>query len=235
VILSGMLGITFQMWEPQLAALEDRFRVVRCDHRGHGGSPVPPGPYRLEELGEDMLALMDRLEIERAGFVGLSLGALVSIWLGINAPERVDRLVLMSTRPSVASPEVWLERAAAVRRNGTEPLADAALERWFTAGFRQANPELVAEYRALLAGTPPEGYAGCCEAVAGTDLVDGLGGITAPTLVISGAEDQATPPEVGRLIAQSIPGARFEVVPAAHLFTVEAPDAVNPLFVEHFS
>jgi len=235
VILSSSLGMTHQMWDPQLAALEEKFWVIRYDHRGHGASPVPPGPYQLEDLSQDVIALMDHLGLERSHFVGLSLGGMIGMWLGAYASDRIDRLALLCTVAVAGSPEMWHERAATARESGPEPLADASLERWFTPKFRDSNPDLMARYRSTIAGLPWEGYAACCEAIAGLDLVDHLDRITAPTLMISGSHDPGAPPEAGRLISDSIPGAEFEVLETAHFANVELPGAVNPLLVAHLS
>jgi 3-oxoadipate enol-lactonase len=238
LLLGGSLGTTLEMWDPQAQALQDRFRIVRFDHRGHGRSPVPDGPYEIADLGRDVVALLERLGIDRAFYCGLSIGGMVGQWLAINAPERIERLILICTAaylPDAAS--AYGERAAAVRAAGTpEVVADAVIARWFTTSWAAANPETVARHRAMIAGTPAEGYAGCCEAITTLDERDGLGSITAPTLVISGAQDPALPAEHGRAIAEAVPGARFELLdPGAHLASVERSAAVNELIAKHLS
>ena len=232
VILSCSLGTDRSMWDPQTPALAQRNRVVRYDLRGHGSSPAPRGPYAISDLGEDLLALMDRLGIERASLCGVSIGAMTSIWVAANAPERVRRLVLCCTsaRFGADATEVYRARAETVREHTVDAVADGALERWFTPGFREAQPQLMAQIRRGLTETSPEGYASCCEALAAMDLLDVLGSISAPTLVIAGAEDPATPPDHGRAIAAGIPGARFELVEdAAHLANIEKAEVVTPL------
>ncbi len=225
LVLTGSLGTDLSMWDPQIAELSERFRVVRYDLRGHGQSHVPPGPYSMAELGGDLLALMDELEIERAPLCGLSIGGMVSLWIAAHAPERVERLVLFCTSAYLGS--AYAERAAAVRERGIEPIADAVVERWFTPGF---DPEIVGRFRSGLCATPREGYAGCCEAIAGMDLRGDLASIRAPALVVAGAEDPATPPEHGEAIAEAIPGAEFAVIPdAAHLATVQQPQRATEL------
>lgn len=234
VVLSPSLGSTLAMWEPQAAALRDRFRVVRYDHRGHGGSPVPPGPYELADLGADVLRLLDRLDVRAAHFCGLSLGGMTGMWLAAHAPERVHRLVLCCTSALLGPADVWAERARAVRREGTAAVADGVVTRWFTPGWVQAHPETVSDMRAMVAATPAEGYAACCTAIERMDLTADLSHIRAETLVIAGQEDPSTPPEHGRAIAESIADARFEVLsPAAHLANVEQPEAVNHLLLAH--
>lgn len=237
LVLAGSLGTTVAMWEPQLQFLGAGARLIRADHRGHGRSPVPDGPYEIADLGGDVLALLDRLGLERVSFCGLSIGGMVGLWLAINAPERVQRLILICTAAQVPGGSAFFERAKAVREaGGPEVVADAVVGRWFTRPFAAAKPELVASYRAMLVSTPAEGYAGCAEAVATHDVRAGLGRIRAPTLVVSGAQDQSLPPELGRTIADAVPGARFELVdPAAHMASVERAAEVNELIAEHLT
>ena len=235
LLLASSLGTTAEMWAPQIPALEDRFALTAFDHRGHGRSPVPDGPYTIADLGADVLRLMDRLGLARAAFCGLSLGGMVGQWLGINAPERISALVLIATAAHLTPADGWHERAATTRAAGSpEPLADTVVERWFTPAFTGAHPELVARHRAMIAATPAEGYAACCEAIATMDLRAGLSGISAPTLVISGAQDPSIPPAHGRAIAVAVPGARYEKLdPGAHVVSVEQADAVSALIIEH--
>jgi 3-oxoadipate enol-lactonase len=232
VVLSGSLGTDLSMWDPQAALLAERFRVLRYDLRGHGDSAVPPGPYAMSDLGEDLLALLDQIGTERAALCGLSIGGMLSLWIAANAPERVSRLVACCTSAYLGEETPYAERAAAVRRAGIEPIADAVVERWFTPRFAHESPETVRAMRERLVAVPPEGYAGCCEAIDGMDLRSALGAIRAPTLVIAGDEDPATPPEHGRAIAEAIPGAEFTVVPeAAHLAPVEHPEDLTALIL----
>jgi 3-oxoadipate enol-lactonase len=233
LVLSNSLGSTGAMWDPQVPTLAGGLRVVRYDHRGHGGSPVPPGPYALDDLGADALALLDRLGLERGHWCGLSLGGMVGMWLAINAPERIDRLVLSCTSARLGPPEMWAQRAETVRAEGVEAIADAGIGRWLTAGFIEREPDAAAAVRAMLVATPDEGYAACCGAIERMDLVPELGAIRAPTLVIAGTRDPATPPEHGERIAAGIPGARLELVDAAHLATIEQPDVMTDLIAGH--
>jgi 3-oxoadipate enol-lactonase len=234
LLLGGSLGTTLQMFKPQIAALSGAVTLVRFDHRGHGRSPVPAGPYALGDLGRDVLRLMDDLELERASYCGLSMGGMVGQWLAVNAPERIERVILLCTGSFLPPPDPWLQRASAVRAAGTtEVVADAVIGRWFTEAFAAANPETVARHRAMIAASDPVGYAACCEAIAAMDLRAGLESVRAPTLVISGAQDPSIPPEHGRAIADAIPDARFELLdPAAHLASVERADTVNALIDE---
>lgn len=235
VLLLGSLGSTLAMWRPQVAALVgDGHRVVLADLRGHGRSPVPPGPYAMADLGGDVLALMDRLGIGRADVCGLSLGGMIAMWLAMTTPARVSRLILVCTSARLEPPQGWVDRAALVRAEGTVAVADAVVGRWFTPGFAARHPMLVADMRAMVAATPPEGYAGCCEAIAGMDLRPGLGSIEAPTLCLAGADDPAIPPSHLRAIADAIPGARLETIAeAAHLANVEQAGAVTTAILRH--
>jgi 3-oxoadipate enol-lactonase len=235
VALSCSLGTDRSMWDPQLRALTGRYRVLRYDLRGHGSSPAPAGPYAISDLGEDLLALLDLLEIDRATLCGASIGAMTSMWLAARAPARVRRVVLCCTsaRFGPEASRTYRERAKLVLERGVEPVADGALERWFTPAFRQAEPELMARIRQGLTSTSSRGYAGCCEALAALDLRGDLGSITAPALVIAAAQDPATPPDHGWLIAQGIPDARFELIDdAAHLACIEKAEQVTPLIRE---
>lgn len=237
LVLAGSLGTTVAMWEPQLEFLGARARLIRADHRGHGRSPVPDGPYEIADLGGDVLALLDRLGLERVSFCGLSIGGMVGLWLAINAPQRIERLILICTSAHVPGGSAFLERAKAVREaGGPEIVADAVVGRWFTPAFAASEPELVASYRAMIVSTPAEGYAGCAEAVATHDVRDGLSSIRASTLVMSGAQDQSLPPQLGREIADAVAGARFELLdPGAHLSNVERAATVNELIAEHLT
>jgi 3-oxoadipate enol-lactonase len=237
VLLGGSLGTTLAMWQPQLAALGERFAVACYDHRGHGGSPVLAGPYTIDELGADVLGLLDRLALERVSYCGLSLGGMVGMWLAINAPARIERLVLIGTSAHLPPAEGWTQRAATVRDAGSpEAVADAVITRWFTEPFRREHPDVVAHHRAMIAGTSAEGYAGCCEAIAAMDLRSGLARISAPTLVIGAEQDPATPPEHARTIAAGISAARLEILDrGAHLSSVERATDVTRLIVDHLA
>ncbi|HWH95804.1 MAG TPA: 3-oxoadipate enol-lactonase [Baekduia sp.] len=236
VLLAGSLGTTLRVWDPQVDALTGQGRrTIAYDQRGHGASPVPPGPYSIADLGADALALMDHLEIARASFVGLSIGGMVGQWLAAHAPERIDRLVLLCTTAHLPPAQSWHDRAAAVRAAGTvDVIADAVVARWVTPAYAAARPDAVEALRAMLAAQPPEGYAACCEAIAAMDLRDELAAIAAPALVIGGAQDPAIPTEHQRHLATHIAGARLEILdPGAHVVSVERPDAVTALIAEH--
>lgn len=239
LVLLCSLGSTGEMWAPQREALAGEHRVITIDTRGHGGSPVPDGPYSVADLGADVLETLDDLGVGRASFAGVSLGGAISQWIALEAPERVASLGLLCTSADfggsdAAAAAPWLERAATVRAGGADAVADAVVARWFTEAYAAERPRTVEHMRAMIAGTPAEGYAACCEAIAGWDAVSRLAAIAAPTLVVAGAQDPATPPAHGRVLAEHIPGARFELVDdAAHLASYQRPDAVTALLRAH--
>ena len=233
VVLSNSLGATRGMWDPQVPALAERYRVVTYDTRGHGESPAPGGPYSLDDLVDDLVALLDEVGAARAHVVGLSLGGMTGLRLAAREPGRVDRLVVMCTSAK-PEPQGFLDRAVAVRANGTEPIAPTVASRWLTPAYAAEHPDLLARLTAMIAGADDEGYASCAEVVAHVDLRDDLGRITAPTLVVSGADDQALPPEHQQLIADGIPGAELlTVAPAAHLANLERTLEVTGALLAH--
>lgn len=232
LVLSSSIGSSLGMWDGQIPALGERFRVLRYDHRGHGKSPVPPGPYSMEELGRDVLSLVDQLGIERFHFCGLSLGGMVGMRVASEAPERVGKLVLCCTAAELGPPSMWDERIEAARSGGMESLVDAVMERWFTSGFEDKAE--IERIRRIFLDTPAEGYAACCEAIRDMDLRDRLPSIKADTFVISASEDPATPPERGEEVRDSISNARMTVIPdASHLANVEQPERFTREVMEH--
>jgi 3-oxoadipate enol-lactonase len=233
VVLSNSLGATRGMWDPQVPPLAERYRVVTYDTRGHGESPAPAGPYSLDDLVDDLVALLDEVGALRAHVVGLSLGGMIGMRLAAREPDRVDRLTLMCTSAKT-EPQGFLDRAAAVRSGGTAPIAPTVVSRWLTPPFAAEHPDLVSRLEGMIAGADDEGYALCAEVVAGIDLREDLGRITAPTLVISGAEDQALPPAHQQAIADGIAGAEFlSVSPGAHLANLERPLEVTGALLAH--
>jgi 3-oxoadipate enol-lactonase len=236
VVVSPSLGTTGAMWSPQLPQLGERYRVLAVDHRGHGRSAVVPGPATIDDLGGDVLAALDARRVERFSWVGLSLGGMVGMWLAANAPSRLEHLALVCTAANLPPPSAWAERAAAVRAGGTGAVADTVVGRWFTPGFAARDRATVEAHRAMLVGIDDEGYAACCDAIGAMDLRPRLVDISAPTLVIAGADDPATPPELGEEIAAGIAGSRLEIVPdAAHLANVEQAERVTELIMGHLA
>ena len=233
VVLSNSLGATRGMWDPQVPGLAERYRVVTYDTRGHGESPAPAGPYTLDDLVDDLVALLDEVGAERAHVAGLSLGGMTAMRLAARDPQRVDRLALLCTSAK-PDPKPFLDRAAAVRSGGTAPLAATVASRWLTPPYAAEHPDLVAKLEAMIAGSDDAGYAACCEVVASVDLLADCARITAPTLVISGWEDPALPPEHQRAIADGIPGAELLTVsPGAHLANLEQPLQVTGALLGH--
>ena len=224
VVVCGSLGSTSAMWEPQLPALQGH-RVVKVEHPGHGGAPVT----NVQAVDDLAARVLEQVGSDTFSFVGLSLGGAVGMRLALAAPGRVEKLVLACTSARFGEPELWHERAATVREHGLAAIADAVMSRWFTSDFRDVD-----RFREMFLSVDAEGYARCCEAIARWDVRSDLGEIAAPTLVISAAEDPATPPAMGKVLAAGIAGARFEVLAnAAHLANAERPDHFNRLLEEH--
>jgi 3-oxoadipate enol-lactonase len=227
VVLSHSLGADLAMWDPQQKALARSFRVLRYDTRGHGGTALAAEPWTLAMLASDVVGLLDALGLARVHFCGLSMGGLVGMWLGAHAASRVDRLVLCSTGARIGTAESWNARIEGVRQGGMRSISSSVLERWFTQEFRRAAPEVVAGVRRVIETTPAQGYAACCAAIRDADERADLAAIRAPTLVISGRHDPATPPAEGQAVANAVPGARYVELPAAHLSNIEAAAAFN--------
>jgi 3-oxoadipate enol-lactonase len=222
---SNSLGTTLHMWDAQVAPFTQHFRLVRYDRRGHGKSGVPKGPYTMERLGRDVLAVLDGLGVKKINWCGLSMGGMVGQWLGANAPERVERLVLTNTSSFFPDKNGWNERLKLVEEKGIAAFAAPNMARWFTKGFLEREPQKVAGIQAMFAATPLEGYLACGAAVRDMDHRDLLPRIKAPTLVIAGKHDGATPPEANEYISSHIPGAKFALVDAAHLSNIEQSEA----------
>ena len=232
LLLSNSLGTSLAMWEPQIAALSARFRVVRYDSRGHGTSEAPPGPYSIDQLARDALALLDALAIPRAHFCGVSMGGMVGLWLGINAPERIDRLVVANTAAKIGTAESWNARIDAVRNGGVASIAPAVLARWFSPQLLEQPTPMIAGLRATFEATSVEGYVASCAAVRDMDQRQSLLRIHVPTLVIAGTDDLVTPPDEGRFAADRIRGARYIELPAAHLSNIQAAPAFTQALVQ---
>lgn len=227
VIFSNSLGAASDMWQRQVAAFSQDFNVVNYDTRGHGRSIKSPGPYSIEQLGQDVLNLMDALGIKQAAFCGISMGGLIGQWLGVHAPERITRLVICNTAAKIGTAEGWLDRAAQVRENGMGPIADTTASRWFTQAYVDTGDAIIVELIDALRATDANGYAACCEALAHADFRDQLHKIDVPTLVIGGQHDPVTTTEHAADLAKGIAGAKVKNLNASHLSNVEASDAFN--------
>jgi 3-oxoadipate enol-lactonase len=224
LVLAHSLGANLHMWDKIVPALEVQFRVLRYDSRGHGSSSVPPGLYSISELAGDAVALLNHLNFERVHFCGLSLGGMIAMWLGINEPLRVNRLIFANTGARIGTREGWEERIASVLSAGLEPLADAMLGRWFTQGFRQEHPQEMETIRTMIVNTSVEGYVGCVAALRDGDLRAAIPAIRAHALIITGNEDPATPPEHGRWLHATLPASTYVELEAAHLSAWECPE-----------
>jgi len=225
LMLSNSLGTNLHMWDEQVAPFAQHFRLVRYDRRGHGKSGVPKGPYSMERFGRDVLAVLDSLGIAKINWCGLSMGGMVGMWLGANAPNRIDKLILSNTSSYFPDKNGWNDRLKLVREKGVAPFAPANMERWFTKGFREREPQAVKRVQDMFAATPLEGYLSCGAAVRDMDHRPLLSKISAPTLVIAGRHDPATPLEGNEFIRAHIPGAKIAVLEAAHIANIEQPNA----------
>jgi 3-oxoadipate enol-lactonase len=225
LMLSNSLGATMQMWEPQMRALTQLFRVVRYDRRGHGRSSVPPGPYSMERFGRDAIAILDDLNISKVHWCGLSMGGMVGQWLGANAPERLGRIVLANTACYYPDPTNWRNRIKAIKDGGMAAVADTVIAAWLTADFREREPQIAANLTSMLLATPVAGYLACCEALSTLDQRDLLPNIKNPTLVIAGRHDISTPIAAGEMIRSRIPNASLTILDAAHISNIEQPHA----------
>jgi 3-oxoadipate enol-lactonase len=235
LVMSSALGTTRAMWDAQ-HPLAAHHSLLLYDHRGLGASPAPPGPYSVAELGTDLIVLLDRLGVESASFCGLSLGGMVGFWLAAHHPERVARLVVMSALARLQPASRYVQRAAAVRANGTGRIASGVVARWFTERFAQEHPATINRFVDALAGMNAEGYASCCDAIASCDLRTDIHKIDARTLIIAGGEDPIVPLSSAVMFGASFRDARVAVVTdAGHLVSVEQPDIVNRLVLEHLT
>ena len=222
LVLSNSLGTNLSLWDSQLPVFAQTFRVLRYDSRGHGQTSTTQGKYSVEMLGRDVLQLLDALHLERVNFCGLSIGGMTGMWLAVNAPQRLENLVLCNTAPAIGKADTWNERIRAVLEGGTKSVAQQVIERWFTPAFRANRPDEVAKTRQMIESTSRDGYVGSCAAVRDFDFWEKVGAIRAQTLVIAGTHDSSVPPSDAQKLAKHIPGSRYIELPAAHISNVEA-------------
>jgi 3-oxoadipate enol-lactonase len=222
LLFSNSLGATYRMWDAQVQDFTRHFRLLRYDTRGHGESAVTPGPYTIEQLSWDVLALLDALDLQRVYFCGLSMGGMIGMFLGANAPNRFHKIVLCNTAAKIGTPETWNARIDAVQRGGMEAVAPTVIERWLTAGYRAAHPTETQAALTMLEQANPDGYVANCAAVRDMDQRQKLDAVGVPTLVVAGTHDPVTPPCDGRFLTEHIPGAKYVELPAAHLSNIEA-------------
>ncbi|TYP73332.1 alpha/beta fold hydrolase [Paenibacillus methanolicus] len=224
LLLANSIATSMDMWEGQIAELTRHFRVLRYDYRGHGGSDTPDGPYSFDRLGRDVVELLDALQFERVHVLGLSLGGAVAQWLGIYAPERIDRLILSNTSSYLGPADQWEGLIAAVQEPGKLPeFADMFIKNWLPAHLLASDNPIVASFREMVLATRPQGIAGSWAAIRDMDMRRTAALINRPTLVIAGQYDTVTLPEHGELLAKTVPGAKLLVLPAVHLPNVELP------------
>jgi 3-oxoadipate enol-lactonase len=222
LVLSNSLGTNLSLWDSQFPVFAQNFRVLRYDSRGHGQTSATQGEYSVEMLGRDVLRLLDALNLERVNLCGLSIGGMTGMWLAVNAPERLENLVLANTAPKIGKLDTWTERIRAVREGGTKAVAQQVVERWFTQEFHAQHSNQIAKTRQMIETTSTDGYVGSCAAVRDFDFWEKVRTIRARTLVIAGTHDQSVPPSDVQKLAKQIPGARYIELPAAHISNVEA-------------
>jgi 3-oxoadipate enol-lactonase len=225
VLLCNSLGTNLQMWDSQIPALSQTYRVLRYDSRGHGRSDATPGPYTIELLSKDAIGLLDALEIQRVLFCGLSLGGVIAQWLGVHARDRLNAIVISNSAAKIGNDDFWNKRIEKLREGGIAPVAEAQVLRWFTEKFIAANPPVIARMKQMFVATPVEGYIATCEAIRDNDLRGAINHIQTPALVIAGTYDAVTPPAEGKFMAVGIPGAQYAELNASHLSNIE--DAAN--------
>jgi 3-oxoadipate enol-lactonase len=232
LMLCNSLGTTLEMWEPQMATLLTQFQVLRYDVRGHGQSDVPAGPYSIEQLGQDAMALLDHLGLARVDFCGLSMGGMTGMWLGTHHPHRIKRLALCNTAAKLGTPELWNARLEVLHKEGMAGMTASILDRWFTQGFQQRAPQVMERVRGMLLGTPSAGYEANVRAIMAMDQRPDIGRIDVPTLVIAGRRDGSTPPALGLEIHHLIAGSRYVELDAAHLSNWEQVDAFSEALMD---
>lgn len=233
IVFVNSLGTNVRMWEPQSARLCRRLRVVRYDQRGHGESEAPPGPYSMELLGQDLLALLDGLGLRRVHLCGLSLGGMVALWFAAHFPERVDRAVFADTAARIGTTDGWNDRISAVESGGMASVRETVVARFLSTEFRARRPDVAREVGDMVEATDPRGYAGACAALRDADLHPLLGEVRAPSLVMAGERDESTPVEQARELHEALRGSRLEIVSgAAHLSNLEKSDFFNQRVTE---
>jgi 3-oxoadipate enol-lactonase len=224
LMLSNTLGTNLSLWEPQIPSFSKAFHVLRYDSRGHGETAATPGDYSVELLAHDALNLLDTLKFDRVHFCGLSIGGLTGMWLGANAPQRFDKLILSNTAPQIGIRENWNARIQTVRESGAKSISEGVVQKWFTAAFREKEPALIAKTKEMIDTTTTDGYNGSCAAVRDADLWSELPKIQSPTLVFGGKHDQSVHAADAQKFAQQIKGAKFIELDAAHISNIEAAD-----------
>ena len=227
IVFSNSLGTKYSMWQPQIDALQKDYYVICYDTRGHGASSAPKGPYSIEQLGTDVIQLLDHLNIKKASFCGISMGGLTGQWLAIHHPDRFNHVIVCNTAAKIGQAQAWSERAALVREQGLKPIADTAATRWFTEPFILSNTAIVQSLSNDLGAGSPEGYASCCEALAKADVREELTSIQVPVLIIAGQQDPVTTVQDGQYMLDRIRNAQLFEINASHISNIEQPEAFN--------
>lgn len=234
IVFSNSLGTDGRIWGRLASLLGDRTRIITYDSRGHGLTDAPEGPYSIDGLADDLLALADHIGLNRFALVGLSVGGLIAQQVAVRAPDRLSTLVLCDTAAKIGTAETWNARTESIRKGGLTSIADPIMERWFAKSFRHQRKDDLAGWRNMMTRTPVEGYIATCQAIRDCDLTGDVSRISAPTLAVVGEEDGSTPPALVQATAKLIPGARFEIIQgSAHMPCIEQPDRLAALIVEH--
>ncbi len=227
IIFSNSLGTNYQMWQPQINFFKKNYFIVCYDTRGHGASTAPQGPYSIEQLGTDVVNLLDHLNIQKASFCGISMGGLTGQWLAIHHPERFNHVIVCNTAAKIGQEQAWNDRAQLVREQGLKPIAETAASRWFTEPFIRSNTAIVESLSNDLGAGSPEGYASCCEALAKADVREQLKNITVPTLVVAGQKDPVTTVADAQYIINNVRSSSLFEINASHISNIEQPKAFN--------
>lgn len=233
LIFSNSLGTCYQMWQPQIDALQNDYFIICYDTRGHGQSSAPKGPYNLDQLGQDVIDLLDHLDIDKTFFCGISMGGMTGQWLAINHPERFNHLMLCNTAAKIGNEAAWNDRAQLVRLQGLDPIANTAASRWFTESFIESNPAIVKNLSDTLAAGSPEGYASCCEALSTADTREQLKSIEVAVTVLAGEQDPITSVSDGQYMVDNITNATLATIDASHISNIEQPQVFDQLIRKH--
>lgn len=232
LVFSNSLGADMGMWDELVPFLLPYFRVLQYDTRGHGGSEVTENPYTIEVLGNDLIAVLDELKLEKVYFCGLSMGGLIGQWLGIHHPNRIIKLIISNTDAKIGNTSTWNDRISTITKEGMQAIVDGTMERWFTDAFRKKNPNRIAEIKAVFLKNNALGYANSCAAVRDADFKEHINKITAETLVITGDEDAVTNVAQAEVLVKNIPNAILKVLPARHLSSTELPAEYAQILID---
>ena len=235
LIFSNSLGTSYHMWQPQIDALQNDYFIICYDTRGHGKSSAPTGPYNFDQLGQDVIDLLNHLSIDKAFFCGISMGGMTGQWLAINHPDRFYHLMLCNTAAKIGNEAAWTERAQLVREQGLAPIATTAASRWFTADFIDNHSDVVKALSDALAAGSSEGYASCCEALSNADTRELLKNICAPVTVVAGSKDPVTTVADGQYMVDHIPNAKLAIIDASHISNIEQPEVFNQYVRQQFN